>query len=114
MKRSFLLLSLLGFLFGSLTLAQAKDGEIEYHDIHLSGNRICRDCTWRMLEDGRVELINRDFERGIYEQSEILGVDNHPYWRKFLLHSYRKMGLPAQVILPFDREIRPKDAFTYP
>lgn len=101
MKRMFFLLAaLIGFF--TLSSALAEDDEVKYHDIHLTGDRICRRCTWRILDDYRIELINREGERGIYRRAEVLGVDKHPYWRKFLFHSHEKMGLPAHVIVPID------------
>lgn len=70
------------------------------YDIYLTENRICRKCTGRYLTPEQVELKNRNGETGVYKPSEIIGVDNHPLRRKFWLHSYRGMGLPARVINP--------------
>ncbi len=82
-------------LFSPL-LSQAKD---KYYDIYLTNARVCKKCKGRWIDSYRVELYNKKGESAIYEHSEIVGVDNHPFWRKFLIESVKNQGKAGEVIV---------------
>ncbi len=117
-KRYWLAYILCSWLFGLFVLlpAQAAKGDSQRsYDIYLTHQRVCRQCTWRVLTNqageptGQVELSNLYGEQGIYRQDEIIGVNNHPFWRKFLLKSLKGNELPSRTIAPwaYDPEDKP-------
>ena len=66
------------------------------YDIYLTGDRVCRRCVWRWISlDSRwpvgpdlpphkrfVELKGPENKLIQVREEEILGVDNHPWWRR--------------------------------
>ncbi|MDX2085379.1 MAG: hypothetical protein SFZ03_08335 [Candidatus Melainabacteria bacterium] len=79
---------------------------VKPRDIYLTHDRVCHDCTAQWLDAIHVRLSNDQGQSAVYLRREIVGVDTHPFWRKFWRHSYHGMGLPARVIVPeaFDDE----------
>ncbi|MBX2861876.1 MAG: hypothetical protein KTR14_11630 [Vampirovibrio sp.] len=71
-----------------------------YYDVYLTGGRVCRQCTWRVLNQTQVELTNRGGIRGVYPRIDILGVDDHPVLRKVYQQHLQGIGLPARVLVP--------------
>ena len=92
--------------------ARAAD-KIRYYDIYLTGNRLCKQCVWRVIDRTHVELVSsRTGERGIYSPAEILGVTAHPVLRKLFYKSIHGVGLSGQINAPeaFDRPDLPSSA----
>ena len=71
-----------------------------YHDILLTENRVCKTCRWEVADDRHVRLINRNGDRIVVENQEVLGVDDHPFWRKAIYKSVHGIGLPGPIIVP--------------
>lgn len=82
--------------------------EDKAYDFYLSGDRICRDCHWRMAGPSHVELTNKAGIKGTYSLEEIIGVDKHPILRRLHRKSIEGVGIPGRVIVPgaFDDERR--------
>ena len=72
----------------------------EFTDIYLTENRVCKACRWENEDGQRVRLTNRNGDRVLVKQKEILGVDRHPVWRKLIYNSLHGIGLPGPVIVP--------------
>jgi hypothetical protein len=72
-------------------------------DIYLTEDRVCKRCTWAW-EDANtkdwVVLTNKGGLATRVRPQEILGIDTHPFVRRFLLKSVEGVGLPGRVILP--------------
>jgi hypothetical protein len=107
MRKRFCLLNALAFtlLMPALGLAEEAFSEKAY-DIHLTENRLCKQCRWRWRDPETVELINPAGEHGRYPRREILGIDNHPIMRRLVFKSLHGIGLPGRIIAPqaFDDE----------
>ncbi len=103
----FLLLGLLGKppVFGA-KIRTSKIKRDKAYTFYLTGNRICRKCYWRHAENGRVELSNKAGITATYDRSELIGVDNHPIFRRLFRKGIHGVGLPGRVIVPtaFDDE----------
>ena len=94
------------FLWGvALPEGWAIDSQKPY-DIYLTGDRICKKCTFRVLSPESVELSNRLGEKGIYPVKEIIGLDTHPFARRFVLQNTHANGLAGRIVVPqaFDDE----------
>lgn len=83
-----------------------QDGFTKPVDIYLTGDRVCKKCIGRYINEQQVELVNKKGQRGVYAANEIVGLDTHPIARKLFLHSVHEIGLPARIIVPqaFDNE----------
>ncbi len=83
-----------------------QDGFTKPVDIYLTGDRVCKKCVGRYINQNEVELVNKKGQRGVYAANEIIGLDTHPIARKLFLHSVHEIGLPARIIVPqaFDNE----------
>ncbi|MEB3244737.1 MAG: hypothetical protein VKJ06_01990 [Vampirovibrionales bacterium] len=82
-------------------------------DIYLTGNRLCEQCTWQRVVSSpnpgagsdvieltqRVKLMNANGDSIEVFESEIIGVDKHPKWRRALRHSARNLN-GGNVVLP--------------
>ncbi len=89
--------SLLGLLLGlSVSLAEKP----EYHDIYLTEDRVCKACRWEAADDWHIRLTNRNGDRIVVKNKEVLGMDRHPFWRKMVYNSLHGMGLPGPIIVP--------------
>lgn len=81
-----------------LGLSWAKAGE--FKDIYLTENRVCKACRWEIADDYHTRLTNRNGERIVVKNNEVLGMDRHPVWRKLIDKSLHGIGLPGPVIVP--------------
>lgn len=78
-------------------MAEAK---AVYKDIYLTEERVCKACTWKWAENGKVMLINRLGQATVVKPKEILGIDTHPIIRKLTLKSLHGIGKPGPDIVP--------------
>lgn len=72
----------------------------EYKDIYLTENRVCKACRWEIADDYHTRLVNRQGDRIVVKNMEVLGMDRHPVWRKAIYKSLHGIGLPGPVIVP--------------
>jgi hypothetical protein len=84
----------------TLLLSLSRGMAAEFKDIYLIENRVCKACRWEALDDQHVRLTNRNGDRVVVKQKEILGIDRHPVWRKLIYNSLHGIGLPGPVIVP--------------
>jgi hypothetical protein len=81
-----------------------------WHDIYLTHRRICRDCKMIDLGNEQVELLNRKGVRGQYLSTEVLGVDYHPFERKFAWHVLRNINpIAGNTLMPAAYNQKRKD-----
>lgn len=95
------LLSPWGLERGMAKEERDKNEKHEYHNIYLTDNRVCRDCTGTWVTREQVQLINRQGEHIVVPVRDILGVDWHPWIRKTIVHSLFGLGIPATVFAPY-------------
>lgn len=86
----------LGLFFLPVSIAE----KYEYKDIYLTENRVCKSCRWEIADDYHTRLINRDGERIVVRNKDVLGMDRNPFWRKAIYKSLHGIGLPGPVIVP--------------
>lgn len=86
-------------VFG-FSLFSFADEKAEYKDIYLTENRVCKACRWEIADDYHTRLINRNGDRIVVKNMEVLGMDRHPVWRKAIYKSLHGIGLPGPVIVP--------------
>lgn len=77
-------------------------------DIYLVGNRVCKKCVGRHINARQVMLTNKKGQSGIYDTTEVIGLDTHPVLRRMFLHSVHEIGLPAQIIVPQAFDVDPR------
>ncbi|MGE0200644.1 MAG: hypothetical protein AB7P76_06725 [Candidatus Melainabacteria bacterium] len=93
----------------------SEEGAPKPYNIYLTQDRICRKCTWVLIPDGRVRLINPQGQSAVYTQAEIIGVDNRPVWRRLVWRMNRGNGLAGQVINPAGYDPwNPKQGLPFP
>lgn len=83
-----------------VTLPSVWAEKVEYHDIYLTENRVCKACRWEIVNERHVRLTNRDGHRIVVRNEELVGIDKHPFWRKAISKSLHGIGLPGPVIVP--------------
>jgi len=74
--------------------------KVEYKDIYLSQNRVCKACRLEWVNSAQVRLINQAGQASMVPARSVLGVDRHPVIRKALIHSLFGIGLPGPVLVP--------------
>lgn len=95
------LLLLVAALLGAASLRPAMAGGLKYYDLYLTGNRMCKQCTWRWVDARHVEISNRQGQAAVIEGAEILGYDKHPIARRVFLKGVHGIGLPGPVVVPY-------------
>lgn len=80
-----------------LTLAGEK---VEYKDIYLTEDRVCKACRAEWLDDKKVRLVNRAGFASIVPVKVVIGIDRHPFVRKTLMKSLHGIGLPGPILVP--------------
>ncbi|WP_373533216.1 hypothetical protein [Vampirovibrio sp.] len=86
---------LAGLLWMGPTAMAAK-----YQDVYLNDNRVCKACRLEVVNPDSVRLTNREGHRVLVKPKDILGIDQHPVWRKLIFSSLHGIGLPGPVIVP--------------
>ena len=72
-----------------------------FYDIYLTQRRICRQCSMQLLPDNRrVLLTNQTGEEKPYFVYEIMGVDYHPWRRRFLKRFVHGFPVPGRILFP--------------
>ena len=99
---SFALLSMLGCFSGSVWADEKveKPAKVEYKDIYLTNNRVCKACRWEWVDKKHVRLINRAGKFSDLSAKEVIGMDRHPIIRRAYLHTLYGIGLPGPIIVP--------------
>ena len=71
-----------------------------YVEVILSNNRQCKRCRLEWVDDANIRLTNPAGVSAVYPAREVMGVDKHPKWRRFLLKGIYGQGLTGRVIVP--------------
>jgi hypothetical protein len=71
-----------------------------YVEVILSNNRRCKRCRLEWVDDANIRLTNPAGVSAIYPAREVMGVDKHPKWRRFMLKGIYGQGLAGRVIVP--------------
>ena len=102
MKPSVVLASGIGCVLFLLLLCFPSEASAEstYVDIILSNKRVCRQCRMETVGEANVRLTNKAGVSAVYPMHELLGIDKHPRWRRFLLKGIYGQGLSGKVITP--------------
>ena len=89
-------------LSGSACFAeeQPKEAKVEYHDIYLLQNRVCKDCRVEVVNKTNVRLVNRAGQASVVPANQLIGMDRHPIFRKLYIRSLHGIGLPGPVLVP--------------
>ncbi len=82
---------------------------VDYVDFHLTEGRVCKQCAFRILgpdspsssgQVEQIELYNRLGQSTIVAPKEILGINKHPWLRKFYLFRLKEAGITGPIIAP--------------
>ena len=86
-------------LLGVTGLALAAE-KVEYKDIYLSENRVCKACRWEWVDKKKVRLVNRAGLASIVPARQVIAMDRYPLGRKIMQVSLHGIGLPGPVLVP--------------
>jgi len=102
----FLLSTLTGFSGLPSVHAAGTASAVQYRDIYLTHERVCKKCSWALLlndehkPSGKVLLRKETGEESLVDFDDVIGIDTHPYARRLFLKSLHGLGFRAQVIVP--------------
>jgi len=90
----------LGLAWSAGWAEEQPDTKVEYKDIYLYQNRVCKACRVEIVNKTTVRLVNRAGQASIVPAKQLIGMDRHPIFRKLYIHSLYGVGLPGPVLVP--------------